>query len=80
LCDTGHIRGKVSSLKIRYHHLKLARPNGWDGSIKQICAGPQISETRNACDVIRRPDRTAGFDPSLPLDLVRILATRRTHL
>jgi len=40
LCDTGHNRGKVSSLKIRYHHLKLARPNGWDGSIKQISAGP----------------------------------------
>jgi len=52
LCDTGHIRGKVSSLKIRYHHLKLARPNGWDGSIKQISAGPQISETRYACDVL----------------------------
>jgi hypothetical protein len=46
LCDTGHIGGKVSSLKIRYHHLKLARPNGWNGSIKQIAAGS--TDFRNA--------------------------------
>jgi len=81
LCDTGHIRGKVSFLKIRYHHLKLARPNGWDGSHQaDLCGSTDFKTYRyEAAMSFGIPDLTAGLTRRLPLDLVRILATRRTQ-